>query len=73
MQPGASQNVIYMNLDLGDLESVKRFSQDILNNYDKVDILLCNAGLSGAAIRTTQKQGFENTLGVNHLGHFLLT
>jgi len=62
-----------MNLDLGDLENVKRFSQEILNNYDKVDILLNNGGLSGAAIRTTQKQGFENTLGVNHLGHFLLT
>ena len=73
-QPGASQaNVIYMNLDLGDLESVKRFSQDIIHTFDKVDILLCNAGLSGAAIRCTQKQGFENTLGVNHLGHFLLT
>ena len=45
-QPGASQaNFIYMNLDLGDFESVKRFSQEIVNTYDKVDILLCNAGL----------------------------
>jgi len=62
-----------MNLDLGDLESVKRFSQEIVNTYDKVDVLLCNAGLTGTPVRTTQKQGFENTLGVNHLGHFLLT
>ena len=62
-----------MNLDLGDFESVKAFSQKIINTYDKVDILLNNAGLSGAPLRTTQKQGFENTVGVNHLGHFLLT
>ena len=48
-----------MNLDLGDLENVKRFSQEILNNYDKVDILLCNGGITGPALRCTQKQGFE--------------
>ena len=60
-------------LDLGDLESVKAFSETIIKEYEKVDILLNNGGLPGAPERTTTKQGFEQTIGVNHLGHFLLT
>ena len=44
-----------MNLDLSDFESVKAFSQKIVNTYEKVDILLNNAGLVGSPVRATQK------------------
>lgn len=29
--------------------------------------------MSGAVLRCTSKQGWENTLAVNYLGHYLLT
>ncbi len=37
-----------------------------------MDILINNAGISANKFERT-KQGFESNLGVNHLGHFLLT
>lgn len=55
------------------MESVKTFSKTIMDSYDKVDILLNNAGTFGLPERCTTVQGHEFTLGVNHLGHFLLT
>jgi NAD(P)-dependent dehydrogenase (short-subunit alcohol dehydrogenase family) len=39
---------------------------------DKLHILVNNAGLVGCPDAKTQ-DGFEMTMGVNHLGHFLLT
>jgi NAD(P)-dependent dehydrogenase (short-subunit alcohol dehydrogenase family) len=38
----------------------------------KLDILMNNAGL-GMIPETYTKDGFEQNMGVNHLGHFLLT
>jgi len=38
----------------------------------KVDILVNNAGVMGCP-RETTKEGIEMQLGVNHMGHFLLT
>jgi retinol dehydrogenase 14 len=69
----ASTNIRLMSLDLADLESVKSFSKAIIDEFDQLDILLNNAGTFGLPERTTTPQGHEFTLGVNHLGHFLLT
>lgn len=69
----AQENIRLMALDLANLETVKTFSKTVIDEYDKVDILLNNAGTFGLPERTTTEQGHEFTLGVNHLGHFLLT
>jgi len=58
---------------LGDLDSVKDFSQRIIMKYVKVDILVNNGGMAGPDLRCTSKQGWETTLTVNYLGHYLLT
>ena len=60
-----------MPLDLGDLESVKKFSDNF--KYEKIDILLNNAGIMALPDRTETVQGFEKQFGVNHISHFLLT
>jgi len=52
---------------------VKAFSQKITAQYEKVDILVNNGGMAGLEIRCNAKQGYENTLSVNYLGHYLLT
>ena len=68
--PGAKVSV--MHLDLGDLDSVKRFAQQFSVQYSKLDILINNAGVMVPPYRKTE-QGFELQFGVNHLGHFALT
>jgi NAD(P)-dependent dehydrogenase (short-subunit alcohol dehydrogenase family) len=59
-------------LDLAELASVRRFTAEVLDRTDRVDALVDNAGLVLRRRRTTV-DGFEETFGVNHLGHFLLT
>lgn len=68
--PQASLDV--MALDVGDLSSVREFAQAFKAKYDRLDILLNNAGVM-AIPRQETVDGFEMQLGVNHLGHFALT
>ena len=69
-QPGASLDL--MQLDVGDLRSVHAFADAFKAKYDRLDILLNNAGVM-AIPRQETPDGFEMQLGVNHLGHFALT
>jgi len=69
--PGAPLE--WIPLDLNDLASVKQFAQTFNSKYDHIDILLNNAGIMALPERETTAQGFEKQIGVNHLGHFLLT
>ncbi len=65
-------NIKVMQLDLGDLESVRTFASAFKQNHQKLDVLLNNAGIMMTPYFTT-KDGFEGQLGTNHLGHFALT
>ena len=58
-------------LDLGDLESVKKFADYVRNKYESI-VLINNAGVM-ASPPTTTKQGFESQMGINVIGHFLLS
>ena len=68
--PGAQLDL--MQLDNGSLASVRAFAEAFKAKYDRLDILLNNAGVM-AIPRTETEDGFEMQLGVNHLGHFALT
>ncbi len=61
-----------MKLDLGSLASVRTFAETFTAKHDRLDGLANNAGLMGVPEGTTE-DGFETQLGVNYLGHFLLT
>ncbi|KHE70918.1 oxidoreductase [Halobacillus sp. BBL2006] len=61
-----------MQLDLENLDSVKEFANNFRQKYDRLDILLNNAGVMTTPYGKT-KDGFELQLGTNHLGHFALT
>jgi len=56
-------------LDLADLDSVKRFA----NNLNRsIDVLVNNADVMAIPLSRTA-QGFEMQIGTNHFGHFALT
>jgi NAD(P)-dependent dehydrogenase (short-subunit alcohol dehydrogenase family) len=64
--------VTFVRLDLADLASVGAFVDDFRGEYDRLDLLVNNAGLM-AVDESRTVDGFETQLGVNHLGHFALT
>ncbi|XP_077397041.1 dehydrogenase/reductase SDR family member 13-like isoform X2 [Festucalex cinctus] len=69
-QESGNNQVVFMQLDLASFQSVRSFAQTILTTEPRVDILINNAGLMGSGCT---EDGFSMALGVNHLGHFLLT
>uniref|UniRef100_A0A183A018 Dehydrogenase/reductase SDR family member 12 n=1 Tax=Echinostoma caproni TaxID=27848 RepID=A0A183A018_9TREM len=72
LKPIEANQLIIEQLDLGSLDSVREFATRVLEKYPKIHYLINNAGLS-LDIFSTTKDGFEQVIGVNHLGHFLLT
>ncbi|CAD8192992.1 unnamed protein product [Paramecium pentaurelia] len=66
------KNIKYMYLDLNDLDKVQEFCQEFKNTYEKLDILINNAGIYNLELKYTM-QGFEQNFGVNYLSPFLLT
>ncbi|KAM8736951.1 retinol dehydrogenase 11-like [Acanthopagrus schlegelii] len=69
-QETGSTDVLYMQLDLASLKSVRCFAETVLKSESRLDLLINNAGLVADG-RT--EDGFGIQFGVNHLGHFLLT
>jgi NAD(P)-dependent dehydrogenase (short-subunit alcohol dehydrogenase family) len=67
-----NDDVHVVPLDLADLASVRSAAEEILSRWDRLDVLVNNAGGTWSARQETS-QGFEYTFGVNHLGHFYLT
>lgn len=59
-------------LDLASLESIKKFADGVLESEKHIEVLINNAGIMRCPKQLTN-DGFEMQLGVNHLGHFLLT
>jgi len=72
LEQNQSAEVVVMKIDLSDLSSVKNFVEEFKSKYDKLDLLINNAGVMIPPYSKT-KDGFELQFGTNHLGHFALT
>ena len=60
--------------DLGSFDQVRAFGEAVINNFDRLDALINNAGIgSSPARRLVSEDGHELRFQVNHLSHFLLT
>lgn len=82
--PGADITIVPIEVQLTDLESVKTAAEQIASQFDRIDILINNAGIHYAGTGTsvgsgatsdhpTTPQGLDLSWGVNYMSHFLLT
>jgi len=68
--PHAKLSII--KLDLSSLDSVHNFVDSFNSKFDKLDLLVNNAGIMIPPFSLTE-DGFESQMGVNYFSHFLLT
>jgi len=61
-----------LRLDLADLAAVRAAAAEFAERYDRLDLLINNAGVMIPPYSRT-RDGFELQFGTNHLGHFALT
>ena len=64
------ENVVEM--DLSDLNSVKNFTDGYKENFNRLDLLINNAGIM-ACPETRIGNNWESQIAINHFGHFMLT
>ncbi|MEB2784145.1 oxidoreductase [Algoriphagus persicinus] len=68
--PNADLEIIL--IDLTSLKSVEKFAMEFAAKYDRLDLLIENAGIMIPSLTKTE-DGFESQFGVNYLAHFHLT
>src|ERR1700734_4108788 len=59
-----------VQLDLGDLASVRACADALVKKGELFDVVIANAGVMATPFGKT-KDGFETQFGTNHLGHFV--
>lgn len=62
-----------LQLDLTDLYSVENCANEFLARFDRLDILMNNAGVVNLAQLCRTADGHEMHMATNHYGHFALT
>ena len=67
-----NQNVEYFLADMSSLEQIRRMTDQIRKKYDKIDVLVNNAGAQIHSLQYSE-DNFEMNLAVNHFGYFLTT
>lgn len=65
-------NVDLLIMDLASLDSVRKAVSEFKSKYDKLHVLINNAGVF-LSKREVTEDGIEKTFATNYLGHFLLT
>ena len=68
----ADEKIEVMDLDLGSMASIRAFADAFLARYDRIDLLINNAGVMACPYGETA-DGLEMQFGTNHIGHFLMT
>lgn len=64
--------VQFVEIELDNLESVRKAAQEVNSLLDEIDVLINNAGVMAVPWKLNNA-GIESTFATNHLGHFELT
>lgn len=71
-QFGEDVKVLFIQMDLASLASVRNAANEVIQAVPKIDALICNAAIAQVPNQQFTTDGFESQLGVNHYGHFVL-
>lgn len=71
-QLAPTASISYVVADLSDMQATLSLATQVLEQYDRLDVLLNNAGAMFET-RSETAEGFERTIALNHLSMFLLT
>jgi len=69
------ENIHFIEIDLSDLDDVKNGCSEIKKKFkNPINSIICNAAVYKPRLRKPERsrQGYENSMAVNHFGHFLL-
>ncbi len=70
---GGSGRAALLAADLSSQRQVRAVAAAFRRRFDRLDVLVNNAGVAGAKPRQVTEDGLERTFAVNHLAPFLLT
>lgn len=73
LKEATGKEVMFVQMDLGDLKSVKNAAREIESKEQKVDILFNNGGVMNTPINQLTTDGYECQFGTNVIGHYLFT
>ncbi|KAJ6473577.1 oxidoreductase [Mycena vitilis] len=65
-----SVSIVFLECDLESLASVEKAAKQFISKSDRLDILICNAGVMNVPPALT-KDGYEAHFGINHVAHAL--
>ncbi|TFY82016.1 hypothetical protein EWM64_g1994 [Hericium alpestre] len=63
----------FVNLDLGDLKSIKRSAEKFLSQETQLNLLILNGGVMTPPVELLTADGYDMQFGINVLGHYYLT
>ncbi len=69
------KNIHFIEIDLSNLDDVRNGCREIQEKFKKpINSLICNAAIYKPRLKRPERspQGFENSMAVNHFGHFLM-
>ncbi len=66
-------NAVLLIADLASQRQVREVAAAFLKRFDRLDVLINNAGVAGWSTRFETEDGLERTFAVNHLAPFLMT
>lgn len=67
-----TDRLVWLSFDLGSLKKARQAAEDFLSRESRLDILINNAAI-GAGPYALTDDGYESSLGGNHLAHFVFT
>ena len=70
--PKGKGKLVFVQIDLSSLESVKSFANTIMEMTEPLAVLMCNAGIMTTPFTLTG-DGFESQFQINYLSHYYLT
>jgi len=71
-QESGNTNIEVMQINLASISSIREFASEFSKKHQQLHVLINNAGVY-CHKRNETMDGFENTMGINYFGHFLLT